>query len=178
MCVCAHASQQLLALTLTCLQLDLERKLRALLTKEKDKAEEQAALSMGLCTGAFTLPWYLAWADVNSDSFHAAHMFLGCSTSFVSNINRRVCIQSWMKTAWLGTADSIHEYAYILISLLIRNYSCSFCWISDWGPVTRNVGHCTLIVVASEVLLQGQDGILNIGLRWLYCPEKACILHL
>ena len=38
------------------LQLDLERKLRALLTKEKDKAEEQAALSMGLCTGAFTLP--------------------------------------------------------------------------------------------------------------------------
>ena len=40
----------------TCLQLDLERKLRALLTKEKDKAEEQAALSMGLCTGAFTLP--------------------------------------------------------------------------------------------------------------------------
>lgn len=41
---------------LACLQLDLERKLRALLTKEKDKAEEQAALSMGLCTGAFTLP--------------------------------------------------------------------------------------------------------------------------
>ena len=38
------------------MQLDLERQLRALLTKEKNKAEEQAALSMGLCTGAFTLP--------------------------------------------------------------------------------------------------------------------------
>lgn len=37
-------------------ELDLERQLRALLTKEKNKAEEQAALSMGLCTGAFTLP--------------------------------------------------------------------------------------------------------------------------
>lgn len=37
-------------------ELDLERKLRALLTKEKDKAEEEAALAMGLCTGAFTLP--------------------------------------------------------------------------------------------------------------------------
>lgn len=37
-------------------QLDLERRLRGLLTKEKDKAEEQAALAMGLCTGAFSLP--------------------------------------------------------------------------------------------------------------------------
>ncbi len=44
-------------LTRSVLQLDLERKLRALLTKEKDKAEEEAALAMGLCTGAFTLPW-------------------------------------------------------------------------------------------------------------------------
>ena len=43
-------------LTTCVLQLDLERKLRALLTKEKDKAEEEAALAMGLCTGAFTLP--------------------------------------------------------------------------------------------------------------------------
>ncbi len=43
-------------LTRGVLQLDLERKLRALLTKEKDKAEEEAALAMGLCTGAFTLP--------------------------------------------------------------------------------------------------------------------------
>ncbi len=42
--------------TRSVLQLDLERKLRALLTKEKDKAEEEAALAMGLCTGAFTLP--------------------------------------------------------------------------------------------------------------------------
>ena len=33
------------------LQLDLERKLRTLLTKEKEKAEEEAALAMGLCTG-------------------------------------------------------------------------------------------------------------------------------
>ena len=43
-------------LTKCVLQLDLERKLRALLTKEKEKAEEEAALAMGLCTGAFTLP--------------------------------------------------------------------------------------------------------------------------
>ena len=34
-----------------CQQLDLERKLRTLLTKEKEKAEEEAALAMGLCTG-------------------------------------------------------------------------------------------------------------------------------
>ena len=34
-----------------CPQLDLERKLRTLLTKEKEKAEEEAALAMGLCTG-------------------------------------------------------------------------------------------------------------------------------
>jgi hypothetical protein len=33
------------------MQLDLERKLRTLLTKEKEKAEEEAALAMGLCTG-------------------------------------------------------------------------------------------------------------------------------
>ncbi|KAF5840247.1 hypothetical protein DUNSADRAFT_17350 [Dunaliella salina] len=37
-------------------QLDLERKLRALLTKEKEKAEEEAALAMGLCTGSAMLP--------------------------------------------------------------------------------------------------------------------------
>lgn len=37
-------------------ELDLERKLRALLTKEKEKAEEQAALAMGLCTGGAMLP--------------------------------------------------------------------------------------------------------------------------
>ncbi len=39
-----------------CLQLDLERKLRALLTREKEKAEEEAALAMGLCTGGSMLP--------------------------------------------------------------------------------------------------------------------------
>ena len=33
------------------MQLDLEKKLRTLLTKEKEKAEEEAALAMGLCTG-------------------------------------------------------------------------------------------------------------------------------
>ena len=58
-CLCMYTCmlpRQLLTLALIRLQLDLERKLRALLTKEKDKAEEQAALSMGLCTGAFTLP--------------------------------------------------------------------------------------------------------------------------
>ena len=32
-------------------QLELERKLRALLTKEKERAEEEAALAMGLCGG-------------------------------------------------------------------------------------------------------------------------------
>ncbi len=36
-------------------QLDIERKLRALLTKEKEKAEEEAALAMGLCTGGSML---------------------------------------------------------------------------------------------------------------------------
>ncbi len=38
------------------LQLDLERKLRALLSKEKEKAEEQAALATGLCVGGSILP--------------------------------------------------------------------------------------------------------------------------
>ncbi|KAK9809966.1 hypothetical protein WJX72_002744 [[Myrmecia] bisecta] len=37
-------------------ELDLERKLRALLTKEKEKAEEEAALAMGLCAGGSMLP--------------------------------------------------------------------------------------------------------------------------
>lgn len=36
-------------------QLDIERKLRALLSKEKEKAEEEAALAMGLCTGGSML---------------------------------------------------------------------------------------------------------------------------
>lgn len=39
------------------LQLALERKLRALLTKEKEKAEEEATLAMGLCNlGGAMLP--------------------------------------------------------------------------------------------------------------------------
>ncbi|MEW5304382.1 MAG: hypothetical protein WDW36_006993 [Sanguina aurantia] len=37
-------------------ELELERKLRALLTKEKDRAEEEAALATGLCTGGAMLP--------------------------------------------------------------------------------------------------------------------------
>lgn len=37
-------------------QLEIEKKLRALLTKEKEKAEEEAALSMGMCAGGFLLP--------------------------------------------------------------------------------------------------------------------------
>lgn len=37
-------------------ELELERKLRALLTKEKERAEEEAALAMGLCTGGAILP--------------------------------------------------------------------------------------------------------------------------
>lgn len=37
-------------------QLEIERKLRALLTKDKEKAEEEAALAFGLCTGTSMLP--------------------------------------------------------------------------------------------------------------------------
>lgn len=37
-------------------ELEIERKLRALLTKEKEKAEEEAALAMGLCSGGSMLP--------------------------------------------------------------------------------------------------------------------------
>lgn len=37
-------------------ELELERKLRALLSVEKEKAEEEAALAMGLCTGGAMLP--------------------------------------------------------------------------------------------------------------------------
>lgn len=37
-------------------ELEIERKLRSLLTKEKEKAEEEAALAMGLCSGATMLP--------------------------------------------------------------------------------------------------------------------------
>ena len=40
----------------SCLQLELERKIRTLLSKEKEKAEEEAALAMGLCTGGAMLP--------------------------------------------------------------------------------------------------------------------------
>lgn len=39
-----------------CTQLEIEKKLRTLLTKEKEKAEEEAALAMGLCTGSSMLP--------------------------------------------------------------------------------------------------------------------------
>ncbi|KAG2491139.1 hypothetical protein HYH03_010581 [Edaphochlamys debaryana] len=37
-------------------ELEVERKLRALLTKEKERAEEEAALAMGLCMGGFSMP--------------------------------------------------------------------------------------------------------------------------
>ena len=37
-------------------QLELERRLRALLTKEKEKAEEEASLAMGMCIGTSMLP--------------------------------------------------------------------------------------------------------------------------
>uniref|UniRef100_A0A1D1ZMJ7 Uncharacterized protein n=2 Tax=Auxenochlorella protothecoides TaxID=3075 RepID=A0A1D1ZMJ7_AUXPR len=37
-------------------ELEIERKLRALLTKDKEKAEEEAALAFGLCTGTSMLP--------------------------------------------------------------------------------------------------------------------------
>lgn len=36
--------------------MELERKLRVLLTKEKEKAEEESALAMGLCGGGSMLP--------------------------------------------------------------------------------------------------------------------------
>ncbi|KAI3428364.1 hypothetical protein D9Q98_006744 [Chlorella vulgaris] len=37
-------------------ELEIEKKLRSLLTKEKEKAEEEASLAMGLCTGGSMLP--------------------------------------------------------------------------------------------------------------------------
>ena len=37
-------------------ELEIEKKLRALITKEKEKAEEEAALAMGLCSGSTMLP--------------------------------------------------------------------------------------------------------------------------
>jgi len=37
-------------------ELELEKKLRALLTKEKDKANEEAALAIGLCSQGSLLP--------------------------------------------------------------------------------------------------------------------------
>jgi hypothetical protein len=37
-------------------ELEVERKLRALVTKEKEKAEEEAALAQALCTGGSMLP--------------------------------------------------------------------------------------------------------------------------
>jgi hypothetical protein len=39
-----------------CLQIEIEKKLRGLLTKDKEKAEEEAALAMGLCMGGSMLP--------------------------------------------------------------------------------------------------------------------------
>ena len=38
------------------LQIEIEKKLRGLLTKDKEKAEEEAALAMGLCMGGSMLP--------------------------------------------------------------------------------------------------------------------------
>jgi len=37
-------------------ELEIEKTLRALITKEKEDAEEEAALAMGLCTGSTMLP--------------------------------------------------------------------------------------------------------------------------
>ena len=37
-------------------ELEIEKNLRALITKEKEQAEEEAALAMGLCTGSTMLP--------------------------------------------------------------------------------------------------------------------------
>lgn len=59
--LCAHGMGALAVLTwmfLCCLllQLEVERKLRALLTKEKERAEEESALAMGLCTGGLMFP--------------------------------------------------------------------------------------------------------------------------
>lgn len=59
--VCAHAvicadKHSLELMYASGVQLEIEKKLRALLTKEKEKAEEEAALSMGMCAGGFLLP--------------------------------------------------------------------------------------------------------------------------
>ena len=57
--VCRGASSSAAArlpLVLAGAQLEIERKLRTLLVKEREKAEEQAALAMGLCTGGSMLP--------------------------------------------------------------------------------------------------------------------------
>lgn len=37
-------------------ELEIERNIRAIITKEKEQAEEEAALAMGLCTGSTMLP--------------------------------------------------------------------------------------------------------------------------
>jgi len=37
-------------------ELEIERNIRALITKQKEQAEEEAALAMGLCTGSTMLP--------------------------------------------------------------------------------------------------------------------------
>ena len=68
-CICVHAERQAVSCHTSCspsahttlsacpMKLDIEKKLRSLLTKEKEKAEEQAALAMGLCaTGGSMLP--------------------------------------------------------------------------------------------------------------------------
>ena len=44
-------AHRLMQYVLLWVQLDIERKLRGLLTKDKQKAEEEAALAVGLCRG-------------------------------------------------------------------------------------------------------------------------------
>lgn len=57
-CICVYQqwSNAVSGLNTTTVQIELEKRLRTLLTKEKEKAEEQAALAIGLCTGGSMLP--------------------------------------------------------------------------------------------------------------------------
>lgn len=53
---CIHSITRVPSLPPFPSQLEIEKKLRTLLTKEKEKAEEEATLAMGLCTGSSMLP--------------------------------------------------------------------------------------------------------------------------
>ncbi|MEW5320130.1 MAG: hypothetical protein WDW38_011227 [Sanguina aurantia] len=82
-------------------ELELERKLRALLTKEKDRAEEEAALATGLCTGGGHAP--LATPSVMSDLlFHVQSSIHLYSTQSLSNVVYSLALSAHApSTGWL-----------------------------------------------------------------------------